>query len=902
MDVKQYMIVDLEKRGDKRMFMTGQIVYLNKAPNGLWMVKFDSSQRIFNYNPSRLLCLTNPISIDIKEKGLYINNKHITNIKELLCFSDDTHTFYHVTYTNGYYEDLEGKNVYVTRTRIDKNGGSTWEYLNKLAAETGLTTDENENILTKQYELVDIQRDNVPLAQFLGDKTPLKTYQIPNLVYYPFGCNASQKVSVENALTHQVSIIQGPPGTGKTQTILNIIANLIINNKTVLVVSNNNSAVENIEEKLASVDLDFIVAKLGSVKNKENFIDNQPEYPLMDNWVLEERDNVKQTAKDSLHNVSIGFEAQINKAQLKTELDALLVEAKYNKMLESKIDGHKWLYNKKPYTLLKLLNQFKSLIEREKEPSILFRLKWAFLVGFKIFSLTKEKPIDVISKIEAAYYAARELEIKADLEATDSILQNNNISQNIDSLRLSSLHLLKDTIAKRFNKGDRKHFEIREIKSKTSEFLKEYPIVLSTTYSAKSCIDKDMVFDYVIMDEASQVDIKTGALALSCATNIVIVGDDKQLPNVVSTEEERALSAIQSTYKVEDKYNAVTHSFLKSCIEVFKDAPTTLLREHYRCHPKIIEFCNKRFYDNELITMTSDNGEENVLQLIRTVKGNHERQHYNQREIDVIKEEVLPEYKESESLGIITPYKVQSAEINKTLEQEIASTVHKYQGRECDTIIMSLVDNEPTEFSDDANLINVAISRAKKHLCVVTNGNDIDQNSNIAQLIAYIQYNNFVVRESKIHSVFDLLYKQYTEERLAYEAKHHKVSEHLSENLIYTLLEKIIYQKRTQNLSILCHYPVMKLIADWESLDKTEMEFAKNPLSHVDFLIYNTITKKPQMAIEVDGWKYHVQSEVQQARDVIKNTIFSKIGLPLKRLSTTETVNEENLSNVLFND
>ena len=128
------------------------------------------------------------------------------------------------------------------------------------------------------------------------------------------------------------------------------------------------------------------------------------------------------------------------------------------------------------------------------------------------------------------------------------------------------------------------------------------------------------------------------------------------------------------------------------------------------------------------------------------------------------------------------------------------------------------------------------------------------------------------------------------------------MSEHLSENLIYSLLEKIINQKKAQNLSILCHYPVMKLIADWESLDNTEKVFAKNPLSHVDFLVYNTITKKPQMAIEVDGWKYHVQSEVQQARDAIKNSIFSKIGLPLKRISTTDTVTEENLINILFNN
>ena len=175
-----------------------------------------------------------------------------------------------------------------------------------------------------------------------------------------------------------------------------------------------------------------------------------------------------------------------------------------------------------------------------------------------------------------------------------------------------------------------------------------------------------MVFDYVIMDEASQVDIKTGALALSCAMNAVIVGDDKQLPNVVSQEEEKALRAIQDFYHIEDSYNAATHSFLQSCVEVFKDAPITLLREHYRCHPKIIEFCNQRFYNGELVAMTTDNTEKNVLKVIRTPKGNHARGHFNQREIDVITNEVLPEYINQGSIGIITPYRLQAEEINKT--------------------------------------------------------------------------------------------------------------------------------------------------------------------------------------------------------------------------------------------
>ena len=64
-------------------------------------------------------------------------------------------------------------------------------------------------------------------------------------------------------------------------------------------------------------------------------------------------------------------------------------------------------------------------------------------------------------------------------------------------------------MAKRYQTFERQKFTIKDIKSENQGvFSKEYPVVLSTTYSAKSCISKDMVFDYVIMDEASQVDIK----------------------------------------------------------------------------------------------------------------------------------------------------------------------------------------------------------------------------------------------------------------------------------------------------------------------------------------------------------------------------------------------------------
>lgn len=899
MDTRQYMIVDLERRGDKRMFITEQVSFISENKNGLWAVRFLSSPRVFNYNKARLLFFTNPKAIDFSEKGLYIKNKHNNNVAEVLRFSDTRHTFYRVTYTNGYYENFERNEVYITRTPIDKNGGSTWNYLCKLAAETGLMTEDEDNILSKQYDLVDTMRDNVPLAQYLGDKTKLATYHLPKQVYYPFGCNASQKSAVEKALTYQVSIIQGPPGTGKTQTILNIIANLLVAGKTVLVVSNNNSAVENVAEKLENEGLGFIVAKLGSTKNKEAFIANQVGYyPDMADWNIEDKSTIYQLANDSLQNVSKGFDRQLRQAQLKTEYDALLKESKYNALLGTNNTDNNWLHGKPSSKLMALLNLYRMMAEKEHKPGFWFRLKWSFAMGIKTFLFLKGKVTEVIAGLEEAYYFSHKAEIEQELSTIAHTLQSIDINRSVKDLRSSSLQILKDKIAKRYGTGERKRFSIRDIKSRTEEFLKEYPVVLSTTYSAKSCINKDMVFDYVIMDEASQVDIKTGALALSCAMNAVIVGDDKQLPNVVNREEALALNAIQTTYSVDDRYNAVTHSFLQSCAEVFTEAPVTLLREHYRCHPKIIEFCNQRFYNGELVAMTNDNGEENVLQVVRTAKGNHAREHFNQREIDVIIQEVMPECKDMD-MGIITPYRNQAEETNKALGRTIASTVHKYQGRECDTIIISTVDNEPTEFSDDANLLNVAISRAKTRLCIVTNGNELPKESNLAQLIAYIQYNNFEVKESKLHSVFDLLYRQYTAERLAYEAAHPSVSNHLSENLIYEVLVKAIADLNLINAEVLCHYPLFRLIGDWSLLSEEEKAFAESPFSHVDFLIYNSLTKQPLQTIEVDGWHFHRNSDAQQSRDALKDRLLTKFDLCPHRISTTDTVNVETIKKLL---
>ena len=99
MDARQYMIIDLERRGERSMFITEQVAYIKANYSGGWTVRFATSPRFFQYNKARLLFLSEPEVIDLEEKGMYVNNKRISDVAELLCFSTPQEKFYRVTHT-----------------------------------------------------------------------------------------------------------------------------------------------------------------------------------------------------------------------------------------------------------------------------------------------------------------------------------------------------------------------------------------------------------------------------------------------------------------------------------------------------------------------------------------------------------------------------------------------------------------------------------------------------------------------------------------------------------------------------------------------------------------------------------------------------------------------------------
>ena len=508
----------------------------------------------------------------------------------------------------------------------------------------------------------------------------------------------------------------------------------------------------------------------------------------------------------------------------------------------------------------------------------------------------------MLDEVKSLFYQSRISELEEQISSLEASLEEVG-KEELDRYTDISMLIFKDYLQKKYkNQKKRRTFEEEEFKHPRDiekAFLQEYPVVLSSTFSATNTLGKDVLFDYVIMDEASQVDVVTGALSLYCAKNAVIVGDTKQLPHVVTNNTRSKYEEIFNRYSIDEAYQ-YTNSFLASILKLFPDVPKTLLREHYRCHPKIINYCNKKFYDDQLIIMTKDNGEHDVLQVLKGVPGNHKRYGTSQRQIDMIKKEIIPLLDvDEDEVGIASPYKNQTKELNRQVDSYYSATVHKFQGREKDVMIVSTVDDEISDFVDDPSLVNVAVSRAVKKLILVVTGNEQSKRGNITDLVEYIQYNNFDVRESNIRSVFDYLYTQYSNELKEKLKDSRDDIEHNSEKLLDLLLTDILSREEFQSYTYKYQYSLRDLIPDNEDLTEDELRYARNENTHIDFLLYSKISKKPILAIEVDGYEFHKEGTKQRERDKLKNSIFEKIGLPYLRLGTQESGEEERIISAL---
>ncbi len=248
-------------------------------------------------------------------------------------------------------------------------------------------------------------------------------------------------------------------------------------------------------------------------------------------------------------------------------------------------------------------------------------------------------------------------------------------------------------------------------------------------------------FDYVFVDESSQANIAEVLSAVYSGERVVLVGDPYQLPPVLRCKKPERFSAFNFFYKISRK--------------------AVWLRTHYRSNPEIIGFSAKYIYGGKLKAHSSCrkislkfkkspqkfnrilNPKLPVVMLI--VWGREERvgqSKINRREA-VLSAELFRELTccGIRDIGIITPYVEQRKLIKNFVNCEV-NTVDAFQGREKDVIIYSTVS---PGFSSNWRRFNVAVTRAKKKLIVISNVSILNfKNSLLYKFYEYAKSKNAV--------------------------------------------------------------------------------------------------------------------------------------------------------------
>ena len=361
--------------------------------------------------------------------------------------------------------------------------------------------------------------------------------------------------------------------------------------------------------------------------------------------------------------------------------------------------------------------------------------------------------------------------------------------------------------------------------------------------------------------------------------------------------------------------------------------PSTLLKEHYRCHPAIIEFCNRMYYGGELIPMrASDDDAPDPLAIVYAAPGNHARRpsrgsgFFSQREIDIITDlEDMRSIRDGVELegtdesgdfvlGIVTPFRAQATNLSKQIRSDLgegthprwlAETAHKFQGRGAGTIILSTVLNAndrsaAQDFYDADALTNVIVSRAKDRFVVVTTHGGVRLSRNVRALLEYIEmYDPSAIVQSDIVSIFDVLYNAYSESLERYSrVKWADRRRSPAENVAEQCLRDVLAEPRYARFGYQAQVFLRDALPNTRRLSEEQRAFVFRD-SALDFGVYSRVTKRLLLAIEVDGWKYHGMSQKQQKRDNLKDSIMSAYGVPVLRLSTIGSGEERQIREAL---
>lgn len=575
--------------------------------------------------------------------------------------------------------------------------------------------EETFNVIEEKYKTGKLP---IPLKSFFGNITKRNNIRRkePSLVICDKKININQMRVLYNSIKYPVTYVQGPPGTGKTQTIINVILSAFYNGKKILICSSNNKPIDGIISKL------FFVYKGENIK-----------FPYLR---LGNFENIKQATK-KIRELYIHNSDKLQKEDL------------LNKIKSNNDD--------KNLKLIHLLNVQERRVEIENCLESSHRLIHSFKNNdSKIINLVKNR----IKELKADLSALPEITNDEIISLFVPLQDNTELSQYLFFKSIQYISKLKktqyselidicsisddDERAYKFNKWINNDVNMKLLSD-------VFPIIFSTNISSRRLGTPNYMFDLVIMDEAGQCNIANALLPITKAESLLLVGDTNQLKPVIILDDNINEKLLQK-YNVPECYNYKRNSIMSVMVENDNISKYILLRYHYRCGRKIIDFSNQRYYNDSLNLSYITN--EGCLELIDIKNTNIKRKNEAYEEASALVSYV--KRNQIKDAFIITPFVSQRDLITKLLEvnniKDVdCGTIHSLQGAQKNTIIFSPAISYKTSkktfewIKNNYELINVAVTRAQNKLIIAADTEVInmmsDKKDDLYNLIQYAKNN-----------------------------------------------------------------------------------------------------------------------------------------------------------------
>lgn len=655
--------------------------------------------------------------------------------------------------------------------------------------------------------------------------------------------NFDQLRGVFNAINQDITYIQGPPGTGKTHMIKEVAISSLFNDRKMLIVSNNNEAIDQVN------------ARLNSFSYK-----NQP-IPFL-SLRLGNYDKTQETLDRLHHEVQKIIK---NKKYLFNDLQLDSIKSKIIKSLSNTND---------------LIEAYESRLLIEENLKDLKEI--LLLSNEKLLPRNIKEDIKLLENELKKLPSVTENQLIEGIKVDESLLEQYLFHSSMKRLKMILRDSNKDLLTILQMTDSEKRVEAFNTYLSNNEnldkFVKIFPIIVTTNLSAARLGDASVHFDLMIMDEAGQCQVANSLIPMARCERALFVGDHRQLQPVIIIDPSKN-TEYKESFQIPDMYDYADNSILKLMRRVDNKSLNIMLRRHYRSHHAIIEFSNQKYYGGKLIFDQSK--QENAIEVIHVDNQKDNVANMARREISMILNLVRNKSKgEHKEIGVITPFRNQASEIQKQLdaigcEDVKVGTVHTFQGGEKNHIIFSaaLTQNTNPKAGEWAvnseELINVAVTRAKNKFTMLADVPVIrsfskEDKSDLYELYQYIQKKG----AEKVSANTDIL------------DNFVRSDDTYSEREFYETLAHFLTTQEGWRIG------KKEKIRDVLGIEKKSPFYDYAMSAHFDFIIY--VKDEPKMVFEIDGSE-HDMVDRRKNSDMMKSSICKHFDIKLNRLPNHQT-------------